>query len=81
MFAAGTGVFLGHSAYNQITHNEICDLFYSGICAGWVWGYAPSPSHHNRIADNHIHHLGWGVLSDMGGVYTLGQHAGHRRGP
>ena len=72
VFAAGTGLFLGHTAFNELTHNEICDLYYSGICAGWVWGFGPSVSHHNRFTDNHIHHLGWSVLSDMGGVYTLG---------
>jgi len=75
-YFAACGILVKHSYSNTISHNDISDTFYTGISLGWVWGYGDSISRDNIVEKNHIHNIGQGVLSDMGGVYVLGTQPG-----
>lgn len=75
-YAAGCGILANHTSYLEISENHIHHTDYTGISVGWVWGYGPSSSFANRIIDNHIHHIGMGRLSDLGGIYLLGPQSG-----
>jgi hypothetical protein len=72
VFPSAVGVLLMQTEGNSVTHNHIHHGFYTGVSAGWVWGYLRSISRDNHIEFNHIHDIGQGLLSDMGGIYTLG---------
>lgn len=75
-YFAACGVLMMHVYCCTVAHCEISRLYYSGISCGWVWGYGDTLSRNNRFVKNHIHHLGMGVLSDMGGIYLLGRQPG-----
>jgi hypothetical protein len=90
VFEGSVGIFVGYANGTVISHNEIYDLPYSGISAGWGWGeedagggaypipytYAtPTPAGANRIEYNHIQNV-MQKRDDGGGVYTLGNQPG-----
>jgi hypothetical protein len=76
LFPGAVGVLVGHSSHNQVSHNDIYDFYYSGISVGWTWSYDQDPESDNVIEGNRIHQLGQGFLSDLGGIYTLGELSG-----
>ncbi len=76
IFYNAVAVLVIHANSVDITHNEIHDGYYSAISVGWVWGYAYTVTYNNKICDNLIYNIGQGWLSDMGGIYTLGNQPG-----
>lgn len=69
---SGVGVIVGHSSDNRIIHNDITDLYYTGVSLGWSWGYAGSCAQRNEVSFNRIWNIGQSHLADMAAVYTLG---------
>lgn len=76
VYAPAVGIWVLQSGRNKIVHNHVHDLFYTAISVGWTWGYGENQSHGNIIEYNHLHNIGKNMLSDMGGIYTLGVQPG-----
>jgi hypothetical protein len=72
VYSSAAGIAVLHSGRNRIEHNEVAEQPYTGISVGWQWNYDENIARENLILHNHIHHIGLGIMSDLGGIYTLG---------
>ncbi len=66
-----TGIYMAYGRNNTFSHNEVCDLRYTGISLGWTWDIYRSGTRENIVEYNHVHHV-MRVLEDGGGIYSLG---------
>ncbi|MFP4191634.1 MAG: right-handed parallel beta-helix repeat-containing protein [Candidatus Hydrogenedentota bacterium] len=74
-FFGAVGVWVGMAADTEIRHNTIRQLPYTGVSVGWLWNPEPTPCQGTIVEANHIHDV-MQVLSDGGGIYTLGLQPG-----
>jgi hypothetical protein len=76
-FLGSAGIWIGQSRGNTICHNEITGPLMWGISVGWNWSYFPlNRARDNLVEQNHVHHIGTGILGAHAGIYALGTSPG-----
>lgn len=76
IYLVGAGIWVGHSSNNLVSHNEIHDLYGTGISVGWTWADRLTGAWDNIIEYNHIYNIGLGVVGGGSGIYTLARQPG-----
>ena len=77
IFNQSPGIHLTYAENCRISNNEIHEGDYTGISAGWKWGYDEQVTRDIIIENNLIYNIGIdGLLSDLGGIYLLGPQPG-----
>jgi len=69
IFHSSFGIHIGISSGDIIAHNRIHHQPYIGI----ITGAGDDAAMGTVIESNDIHHIGLGMLSDLGGIYTIGR--------
>jgi hypothetical protein len=58
-----------------IEHNEVSQIPYTGIAAGWGWSHDDTQLSHNVVRYNNVHNVMY-LFEDGGGIYTLSKQPG-----
>jgi hypothetical protein len=75
-FPGPAGIRIGQSYGNTISHNDVFNTYHIAISVGWSWVFFSSAAHHNIIEFNNVYNIGRSLMSDIGGIYLLGQQPG-----
>jgi len=71
VFFGAVGIWIGFAQETTVCDSTICQMPYTGISCGWLWSPKPTVARAQKIMNNDIGHC-MQVLSDGGGIYTLG---------
>ena len=69
------GIGAGHVRNINIEHNEVYDVYYTGISMGWQWNKRLNCMRNNRVFANLVHHYAK-QMYDVAGIYTLSPQPG-----
>jgi len=70
----GTGIWIGSSHHNLVSHNDVHDFYNGAIEIGQTPSGATTYTHDNVVEYNLLYNLGQGVTSDMGCVHAASSH-------
>lgn len=78
IYAGACGVTVFYGSNYRISHNVICDTYYTGITTGYTWTTAVNANKNGVIENNLLDMIGVGVqaLYDGGAFYNLGNSNG-----
>lgn len=78
IYAGACGVTVFYGSNYRISHNVICDTYYTGITTGYTWTSAVNANKKGVIENNLLDLIGVGVqaLFDGGAFYNLGNSNG-----
>lgn len=77
LYSGSVGIWVGIAQGTRVERNTLSDLPYTGISVGWSWNERPTGCRENQIVANRITRV-MQVLSDGGGIYTLGYQPGSK---
>ena len=69
------GIGAGFVNNTVIEHNDISDVYYTGISIGWGWTPGQNVMANNKISGNKVHRYGK-QMYDVAGIYTLSAQPG-----
>lgn len=71
-YPEGIGILVQEATRAVVINNTVDTFRYTGISVGWTWSWAKTLESKHFISQNRVSNIGMQYLSDLGGMYFLG---------